>query len=73
MQCNDVQMVRFGTHMLAEEADDWWVSVQPVLEIGGTAVTWAVFRKRGVTSFLARPIFFPFLPLVRILFSEMNF
>ncbi|KEH15334.1 Ty3/Gypsy polyprotein/retrotransposon, putative, partial [Medicago truncatula] len=24
MQCSEVQKVRFGTHMLAEEADDWW-------------------------------------------------
>ena len=23
MQCTDDQKVRFGTHMLAEEADDW--------------------------------------------------
>jgi len=23
IQCNEVQRVRFGTHMLAEEADDW--------------------------------------------------
>ena len=23
MQCTEAQMVRFGTHMLAEEADDW--------------------------------------------------
>jgi len=22
-QCSEVQKVRFGTHMLAEEADDW--------------------------------------------------
>jgi hypothetical protein len=34
MQCNDVQMVRFGTHMLAEQADDGWVSVQPFLRMG---------------------------------------
>jgi hypothetical protein len=27
MQCSEVQMVRFGTHTLAEEADDWWLSV----------------------------------------------
>ena len=27
MQCTDDQKVRFGTHMLAEEADDWWVSL----------------------------------------------
>jgi len=38
-------MVRFGTHMLAEEADDWWVSAQPILENGGGVVTWAVFRR----------------------------
>jgi len=31
MQCSEVQKVRFGTHMLAEEADDWWVSLLPVL------------------------------------------
>jgi len=36
MQCSEVQKVRFGTHMLAEEADDWWVSLLPVLEQDGT-------------------------------------
>jgi len=45
MQCSEVQKVRFGTHMLAEEADDWWVSVLPILENGGGVVTWAVFRR----------------------------
>ena len=39
MQCSEVQKVRFGTHMLAEEADDWWVSVLPILENGGGVVT----------------------------------
>jgi len=45
MQCTGVQKVRFGTHMLAEEADDWWISLLPVLEQGGAEVTWAVFRR----------------------------
>jgi len=31
MQCSEVQKVRFGMHILAEEADDWWVSVLPIL------------------------------------------
>ncbi|KEH22052.1 hypothetical protein MTR_7g029390 [Medicago truncatula] len=31
MQCSEVQKVRFGTHMLADEADDWWISLLPVL------------------------------------------
>ncbi len=39
MQCSDVQMVRFGTHMLAEEADDWWVSTQPILQNEGAVIT----------------------------------
>ena len=36
MQCNEAQMVRFGTHMLA---DDWWVSTRPLLENGTEAIT----------------------------------
>jgi len=51
MQSTDIQMVRFGTHMLAEEADDWWVSVQPVLENGGAAITWAVFRREFLNRY----------------------
>jgi hypothetical protein len=41
MQCTENQKVRFGTHMLAEEADDWWVSLLPALEQDGAVVTWA--------------------------------
>ena len=50
MQCNEAQMVRFGTHMLAEEVDDWWVSTSPLLENGAEGVTWAIFRR----EFLSR-------------------
>jgi len=39
MQCSEVQKVRFGTHMLAEEADDWWISLLPILEKDGAEVT----------------------------------
>jgi len=39
MQCNEVQRVRFGTHMLAEEADDWWVSILPTLDKGVELLT----------------------------------
>ena len=31
MQYTEDQNVRFGTHQLAEEADDWWVSLLPTL------------------------------------------
>ena len=53
MQCIEVQKVRFGTHMLAEEADDWWVVELPILEQDGAVVTWTVFRR----EFLGR--YFP--------------
>jgi hypothetical protein len=56
MQCNDVQMVRFGTHMLAEEADDGWVSVQPVFENGGAAVTWPVFRREFLNRYFPEDV-----------------
>ena len=45
MQCTEVQKVRFGTHMLAEEADDWWISLLPILEQDGAEVTWVVFKR----------------------------
>jgi len=44
MECSEAQKVRFGTHMLAEEADDWWVSLFPVLEQDGAVVIWTVFK-----------------------------
>jgi len=45
MQCTKVQKVRFGTHMQAEEADDWWIDLLPILEQDGAEVTWAVFKR----------------------------
>ena len=39
--CTDLVVV----HMLAEEADDWWVSTQPILRNEGAVITWAVFRR----------------------------
>jgi len=48
--------VRFGTHMLAEEADDWWASVLPVLEQGGGVVNWAVFRREFLDRYFSEDI-----------------
>ena len=56
MQCSEAQMVRFGTHMLAEEADDWWVSVQPILENEGEVVTWAVFRREFLDRYFPEDV-----------------
>ena len=38
MQCTEVQKVRFGTHKLPEEADDWWIGLLPILEQDGVEV-----------------------------------
>jgi hypothetical protein len=39
--------VRFGTHMLAEEADDWWVSLLPTLEQDDVVVSGLLTLCRG--------------------------
>ena len=56
MQCSEVQMVRFGTHMLAKEADDWWVSTRPILENGGGVVAWAVFRREFLNKYFSEDV-----------------
>ena len=56
MQCTEVQKVRFGTHMLAEEADDWWVSLLPILEQDGAEVTWAVFKREFLDRYFPEDV-----------------
>jgi hypothetical protein len=56
MQCTKDQKVRFGTHMLAEEVDDWWVSLLPVLEQDGAVVTWAVFRREFLDKYFMEDV-----------------
>lgn len=56
MQCSKAQKVRFGTHMLAEEANDWWVSLLPVLEEDGAVVTWAVFRREFLNRYFPEDV-----------------
>ena len=42
--------------MLAEEADDWWVSVLPILENGGGVVTSAVFRREFLNRYFPEDV-----------------
>ena len=51
MDCSEAQMVRFGTHMLAGEADDWWVGIRPILEVGEEVITWAVFKREFLNRY----------------------
>ena len=42
--------------MLAEEADDWWVSLLPILEQDGALVTWAVFRREFLDRYFLEDV-----------------
>lgn len=50
------QKVRFDTHMLSEEAEDWWVATRTELEAGGGEVTWAVFRDRFMRKYFPEDV-----------------
>ena len=56
MQCTEAQMVHFGTHMLADEADDWWVNTRTLLENGGERVTWAVFMREFLNRYFPKDV-----------------
>jgi len=56
MECSEAKKVRFGTHMLAEEADDWWVSLLPVLEQDGAVVTWTVFKGKFLDRYFPEDV-----------------
>ncbi|KEH15434.1 hypothetical protein MTR_1056s0010 [Medicago truncatula] len=43
MQCSEVQKVRFGTHMMAEEANDWWQGDMSVTEYAAKFVELSKF------------------------------
>lgn len=43
MDCPPEQKVRFGTHQLSEEADDWWMVTKERLEHVAEEITWNVF------------------------------
>ena len=56
-ECADNQKVRFDTHMLSEEADDWWVATRTELEATGDAeITWAVFRERFLRKYFPEDV-----------------
>jgi len=56
MQCTEVQKVRFGTQMLAEEADDWWIGLLPILEQDGAEVTWVVFKREFLDRYFPEDV-----------------
>lgn len=51
MDCTQDQKVRYGTHMLAAEADDWWLETRQRLEVAGEEITWVVFRREFMRKY----------------------
>ncbi|XP_050912626.1 uncharacterized protein LOC127127478 [Lathyrus oleraceus] len=51
MDCTPAQKVRYGTHMLAVEADDWWLETHERLTVAGEDVTWDVFRREFLRKY----------------------
>ncbi|XP_058765584.1 uncharacterized protein LOC131639093 [Vicia villosa] len=51
MDCTQAQKVRYGTHMLAVEADDWWLETRQRLEVAGEEITWIVFRREFLRKY----------------------
>ncbi|XP_058784020.1 uncharacterized protein LOC131658779 [Vicia villosa] len=51
MDCTQAQKVHYGTHMLAVEADDWWLATRPRLEVAGEEITWDVFRREFLRKY----------------------
>ena len=56
MDCTPAQKVRYGTHMLAVEADDWWLETCQKLEAAGENVTWAVFRREFLRKYFPEDV-----------------
>ncbi|XP_058733471.1 uncharacterized protein LOC131605092 [Vicia villosa] len=45
------QKVWYGTHMLAVEADDWWLKTRQRLEVADEEITWIVFRREFLRKY----------------------
>ena len=56
MDCAEEHKVRLGTHMLTEEADDWWVSTRHVWEATGEVVTWALFSREFLRKYFPEDV-----------------
>lgn len=42
--------------MLADEADDWWVGIRPILEVGEEVITWAVFKREFLNRYFSEDV-----------------
>src|SRR3954470_4596918 len=48
--------VRYGTHMLSEEADDWWLVTRAVLDTDGIEITWTIFKREFLRRYFPEDV-----------------
>lgn len=56
MNCSEEHKVRFGTHMLVGDADDWWMNARRVLENKDEEITWAVFNREFLRKYFPEDV-----------------
>ena len=56
MNCSDAQKVRFGTHMLEKEVENWWGNTSQRFEEEETEVTWALFREEFMEKYFLEDV-----------------
>ncbi|XP_058785066.1 uncharacterized protein LOC131659977 [Vicia villosa] len=56
MDCTSAQRVSYGTHMLAKEANDWWLETRRRLEAHGEEITWIVFRMEFLRKYFPKDV-----------------
>ncbi|XP_058760496.1 uncharacterized protein LOC131633832 [Vicia villosa] len=56
MDCTLEKKVRYGTNMLAVEAEDWWLETRQRLEVAGEEVTRVVFRREFLRKYFPEDV-----------------
>src|SRR4051812_38455173 len=56
MDCTSDQKVRYETHMLAVEADDWWLETRRRLEANGEEISWIVFHMEFLRKYFLEDV-----------------
>ncbi|XP_058765344.1 uncharacterized protein LOC131638813 [Vicia villosa] len=54
MNCTDAHRVKFGTHMLEKEAEDWWSNAAQRFEEEGIQITWDLFRDAFLENYFPK-------------------
>ncbi|XP_058749145.1 uncharacterized protein LOC131622114 [Vicia villosa] len=56
MDCTPDQKVRYGTHILAVKAEDWWLETRQRLEANGEEITWVVFTMEFLRKYFPEDV-----------------